>query len=391
MSTHTNPAFSGVSQTPQKHSTIPASFESRKRKILAELSVPDAEYTDLSPKGSVDEGIRDLIHDINTLAGLVTTSSCAGRVSVFLEGRKKKEKKGKQKTVTATSSHITTNSTDAAINSNKQSNEDGEEEKDEDDNDDTERQFASAGGKGGGRWLYVSHDPVKVTETGDAVGSPSFHELFGLVPGDGNLVSTDRKKDGLRLVHFRFEPMILHILSATLHHAQPILTAAFSAGFRESGLQSLRCLSDDMETSPIVAVRSAGLSLESIIGYCDDSNSNDDGSPIIRSLVTEEYLKMLVGLANERFTVNTERVQRFRTKLLDLISVSAAQMGDDGQQKAGKGRTKPAGWEDEATRRERKRAEGLAKQKALLEARSAAQASGALDEAGDEQIAAVFE
>lgn len=100
---------------------------------------------------------------------------------------------------------------------------------------------------------------------------------------------------------------------------------------------------------------------------------------------------MLVGLANERFTVNTERVQRFRTKLLDLISVSAAQMGDDGQQKAGKGRTKPAGWEDEATRRERKRAEGLAKQKALLEARSAAQASGALDEAGDEQIAAVFE
>ncbi|GAD97879.1 COG1590 daomin protein [Paecilomyces variotii No. 5] len=386
MTTHNNPTLTGAGQTPEKQNTIPASFESRKRKILAELSVPDAEYTDLSPKGSVDEGIRDLIHDINTVAGLVTTSSCAGRVSVFLEGRKKKEKKEKQKTDTATSSNLTAKSTDTAINQNKKSNEDDEEGKFEDDNDDTERQFASAGGKGGGRWLYVSHDPVKVTETGDAVDSPSFHELFGLVPGDGSLASTDRKKNGLRLVHFRFEPMILHIMSATLHHAQPILTAAFSAGFRESGLQSLRCLSDDMETSPIVAVRSSGLSLESIIGYCDDNSTNDDGSPIIRSLVTEEYLRMLVGLANERFTVNIERVQRFRTKLLDLISVS-----DDAHRNGGKGRTKPVGWEDEATRRERKRAEGLARQKALLEARGKAGADNALHEAGDEQNAVVFE
>lgn len=55
--------------------TIPEVFESRKRKILADLSVPDTEYTDLSPKGSVDEGIRDLIRDINALPGLVTTSS----------------------------------------------------------------------------------------------------------------------------------------------------------------------------------------------------------------------------------------------------------------------------------------------------------------------------
>ena len=70
---------------------VPQTFETRKSKILAELSTPDAEYSDLSPKGSVDEGIRDLIQDINGLPGLVTTSSCAGRISVFLEGRKKQQ------------------------------------------------------------------------------------------------------------------------------------------------------------------------------------------------------------------------------------------------------------------------------------------------------------
>jgi tRNA wybutosine-synthesizing protein 3 len=67
---------------------IPPFFVSRKNKILAELSAPEEEYSDLSPKGSVDEGIRDLIEDINTLPGLVTTSSCAGRISVFLGGEK---------------------------------------------------------------------------------------------------------------------------------------------------------------------------------------------------------------------------------------------------------------------------------------------------------------
>ncbi|KAK7972796.1 hypothetical protein PG988_006930 [Apiospora saccharicola] len=65
-------------------------FAARKRKILAQLAVPDAEYTDASPKGNVDAGIRDLIDELNGLDGFVTTSSCGGRVSVFVEGVKKK-------------------------------------------------------------------------------------------------------------------------------------------------------------------------------------------------------------------------------------------------------------------------------------------------------------
>ncbi|KAB8199570.1 Methyltransferase TYW3 [Aspergillus parasiticus SU-1] len=309
-------------------SAIPEVFESRKRKILAELSVPDAEYTDLSPKGSVDEGIRDLIHEINTHPGLVTTSSCAGRISVFLEGRKKQPKP----------------------------------------HDEQGRQFVASGGKGAGKWLYVSHDPLQgygapcgsnSSERGDHQGK-SLHELFGMVPGDGKPPGLNKQGKAPRLVRFHFEPLILHIMAATLQHAHPVLSAASSSGFRESGLQSLRCLEGDEGPSPIVAVRSAGLSLESVIGYCEDGDADDEtatGEPVIRSLVTEEYLQMLVAISNERFSINTERKERFRENLLDLCS---ANRGPKTNKK-----TKPPGWEDAQTRRERMKAEGLMRKKLL--------------------------
>ncbi|PYH97678.1 DUF207 domain protein [Aspergillus ellipticus CBS 707.79] len=293
---------------------IPEAFESRKRKILAELSIPEAEYTDLSPKGSVDEGIRVLIDDINTLAGLVTTSSCAGRISVFLEGRKKQQQ---QEQVP----------------------------------EELQRQFVPSGGKGAGKWLYVSHEPLQDR------GSRSMHEMFGMIRGDGRPPALNETGQAPRLVRFSFEPMILHIMAATLHHAHPVLSAASSSGFRESGLQSLRCLDaeDTDGPSPIVAVRSAGLSLESVVGYCEETN--DDDEPIIRSLVTEEFLEMLVAISNERFSVNSERKERFRTNLLTLCSTSRA------HGTKAKGKAKPPGWEDPETRRERMRAEGLLKKK----------------------------
>lgn len=147
-------------------------------------------------------------------------------------------------------------------------------------------------------------------------------------------------------------------MAATLHHAHPVLSAASTSGFRESGLQSLRCLeANDIEgPSPIVAVRSAGLSLESVIGYCEetDDDNDDGGEPIIRSLVTEEFLEMLVNISNERFAVNSERKERFRTNLLDLCSTDHHQHGAKGR-----GKSKPPGWEDPEKRRERMRAEGL--------------------------------
>ncbi|PLN78555.1 hypothetical protein BDW42DRAFT_202027 [Aspergillus taichungensis] len=335
--------MSGV-QPVNADASIPSVFESRKGKILADLSVPDAEYTDLSPKGSVDLAIRDLIREINVVPGLVTTSSCAGRISVFLEGRKKLKQTQQQQ------------------QQQPQTQEEGG----------PSRQFAPSGGKGAGRWLFVSHDPLleggpEGRWRGEAGSFSSLHELFGMVKGDGRppRVGGDGSGKGgraLRLVRFHYDPMILHIMTATLNHANPVLSAASSAGFRESGLQSLRCLEGEDGPSPIVAVRSAGLSLESVIGYCedDDDDDGDDGSPpVVRSLVTEEYLEMLIAISNERFAINNERKERFRASLSKAYSVS----GSCGSKS--KGKAKPPGWEDPEARRKRMREEGLMRKKLL--------------------------
>lgn len=133
-------------------------------------------------------------------------------------------------------------------------------------------------------------------------------------------------------------------MTATLKHAQPVLAAATAAGFRESGLQSLKNL-DDVDAFPIVAVRSSGLALESIIGIQERHGDGD----IARSLVSEEYLHMLVSIANERFKTNTERVERFSAKLMEQCLPPK----------------KTLVWEDPTERRARMRMEGLQRKKEM--------------------------
>jgi tRNA wybutosine-synthesizing protein 3 len=144
---------------------------------------------------------------------------------------------------------------------------------------------------------------------------------------------------------------ILHLLSASLVDAQAVLSAASSAGFRESGAMGLSTSSDG-NVSPMVAVRSTGLGFDSIIGY---QNANGD----INSLVTEEYLELMVGTANEKFRINAERIERFKTALMSYYSPSTR------EPIGGRGPEFP--WEDKDARRARKRAEGLAKQREQFE------------------------
>ncbi|KAK2782142.1 hypothetical protein FQN52_001076 [Onygenales sp. PD_12] len=310
--------------------TPSTSFEAKKQKILEDLAVPDEEYTDLSPKGSVDAGIRDLIYDINQIPGLVTTSSCAGRISVFLEGGGRRE--GENKDLS---------------------------KKDEPES----IQFAPTGGKGSGKWLFVSHDPVQMDLSSEG---DTLHELFNLTPGNGNVGTGS--SGSLRLVRFHFEPMILHIMASSLKHAQPVLAAATAAGFRESGLQSLRCL-DESDAYPIVAVRSSGLALESIIGHVQH-----DDVDVVQSLVPESYLRMLLAAANERFKTNAERRARFWMKLQQL---STGSPGDFSPRKPG--------WEDPEVRRRRKREEGLRRREAVLGEKAAAGGSGEAGGDGEEE------
>lgn len=281
-------------------------FGDKKKRIIEQLQVPETEYNDLSPKGSIDIGIRELLDDINAIPTLVSTSSCAGRVSVYVEGQKQY---------------------DASV-------------------DASDSVVPSSGGKGGGRWLFVSHDPVLTK------GSLAHHIGFeGMV---------DQTPPGLHqnhaLVHFKFEAMvgtfcrsairmltnmqILHLMAASLKDAKLVLGAASSAGFRESGAMGFTAKNGS--TTPMVAVRCNGLALDSVIGYMDEHDK-------AVCIVSEEHLNLLNNIATERFRVNTERIQRFRVALLKAYSSDA---NDDDL-------------EDRETRKTRKKHEGLAKQEAL--------------------------
>ncbi len=148
---------------------IPSTFTHKKASILESLSVPDDEYSDKSPKGSVDEKIKELIDEINVYEGFVTTSSCAGRISVFQEGN-------------GQGGHAR-NDEDAVGSS------------------------GVPGGKGGGKFLFVSHKPVSITED---IASQQLPGIFCLddEPAAYGARGSESWAPGHRVVRFAFEPMV---------------------------------------------------------------------------------------------------------------------------------------------------------------------------------------
>ena len=140
-------------------------------------------------------------------------------------------------------------------------------------------------------------------------------------------------------------------MTASLHHAQPILAAAINAGFRESGIQSLKNL-DDSNAFPMVAIRTAGVAFESLVGIMSnrtqDREDGAEGEEHITRIVSEGYLEILTRIANERFKINAERIQRFEQDLFKR---------DGALEQA---------WEDSKSRQERKRAEGMEQQRKAL-------------------------
>ena len=130
-------------------------FVSKKKTILEQLELPAEEYHDSSPKGSIDKPIQGLITEINSIPNLVTTSSCSGRIAVYLEGER-------------------------CPSSSKR---------------------RSPGGKGGGKWLFVSHEPLDVTKQ-----KFSLYSLFNMKSSQTQGASVPL--DAARFIHFKFEAMV---------------------------------------------------------------------------------------------------------------------------------------------------------------------------------------
>lgn len=180
-------------------------FDQKKAVILAGI---ESEKPDLSPKGNIDLLCIPIIDLINSHNDMVTTSSCSGRVSVFVEGTK--FHKGKIKT----------------------------------------------GGKGeGGKWLFVTHDSTDVTNWLDRIKGENL-KFFG---PDEN-VELESVHEDTRLVLYKFEPFILHVKCRDFVTASKLCNIAMACGYRESGIGP----------NNLVALR-INIKLDTPVGYYDEN------------------------------------------------------------------------------------------------------------------------
>ncbi|KPI42343.1 tRNA wybutosine-synthesizing protein 3 [Cyphellophora attinorum] len=325
-------------------SPLPPRFLTKKNSILSQLALDPSDYDDKSPKGSVDAQIFDLIRLINGVEGWVTTSSCAGRVAVFVEGPKKE----------VPSNRSTSNSGEPP---DKQFDKDAAFLADVDREGTGSEVKTAPGGKGGGRWLFVSHDPPDVPDLQE-VGSEFWTQKFGM-SRNGDVPSS------ARLIHLTYSPLILHVLCATLDYAKPLLAAAINAGFRESGVQSLKALDPDYDGDGVmVAIRTNGIVFESVIGLYDPCRDS------AAAIVSEEYLAMCTGIVGERFRWNEVRKERLVQEIVGAMK--RTRLAEGAKQ-----------IETKDDRRQRKRQEGLARQKKQQAAQKEANVSQQTDNVED--------
>src|SRR5690606_33010870 len=106
--------------------------------------------------------------------------------------------------------------------------------------------------------------------------------------------------------------------------ADKVVKFALAAGFRESGIMNLGLPAAKSKQKvagfPILAVRSTGISLDSIVGMVVEGEEEED-DVTVKLLVPSTVLGLLVDMANQRFEENRKRIQRFenliRTMILD--------------------------------------------------------------------------
>ncbi|KAL5972634.1 hypothetical protein ACLOJK_039439 [Asimina triloba] len=136
---------------------------------------------------------------------------------------------------------------------------------------------------GGGSWLFITHDPAD----SDSVIDVLFGSQSSSSAPPGALV-------------FRFEPFILAVDCRDVASAQALVCAAISCGFRESGVTN-------MHRRVMVAVR-CSIRLEVPLGETG------------LLMVSPEYVRYLVGIANEKMMANKKRTDGFLQVLLGMVS-----------------------------------------------------------------------
>ena len=177
---------------------------------------------------------------------------------------------------------------------------------------------------------------------------------------------------------------ILHVLAASPEHAQLLLRCGLQAGFRESGAINVAGGGAGEPATPMVAIRTAGLALESLIGFGTSAHDDDDGGDVgvvVRRAVPAAHLRTLLRVANNRFAANADRIARFQA----LLSSSSSSLSETTTR--GVGRRGPE-WEDSAARRERLRAEGLRRREEIRRQRGGGEGREADEDDNDDRAGA---
>ena len=259
-----------MSHFPLPADDLSLTFHQRKAQLAAVLGLGQ----DLSPKGSIDQPIIQLINYINTLPSYCTTSSCSGRISIF--------------------------------------------------------QHRSVSVTKGGCWLLINHSTATWEEFQTAVGKIQKKKKEEHATNDQTSSSTTTSSatpvwllPSTGDVVLRFEPFILAIECETLQAANAILQIGMQAGFRESGVSGLT-------RRYIVSIRSS-VRLE--VPIYSASANNGEG----RLLVDESYMRYLLELANEKYEKNIAKIERFfeavrkASHLKTIGSIGTSMNGDINQ------------------------------------------------------------
>ncbi len=190
---------------------VESAFDRRKLATLRALQEP--EYTDLSPKGSLDPPIVNLVESINRNPAFFTTSSCSGRIAVF-QGRN-----AKLTGISAMDEKQISDLDDSGGAESRPSN--------------IEVNNVSKGGD----WLLVQHSTV--TEQDVMRGVASIQPSGGTVTFRYFLSCIFRvisQPTTYRIRCYRHEPFILSVECDSLESACQLLQVAQMSGHRESGI-----------------------------------------------------------------------------------------------------------------------------------------------------------
>lgn len=164
-------------------------FDRQKTHLLEEIGLNSKNNPDASPKGTIDVLCIPLIKLINGHKDMITTSTCSGRLSVFLEGDKTHNK---------------------------------------DSMEGDKREQVKIGAKGeGGHWLFVSHEKEEINEWWKRNDIQFKYE---------NTINDSDYDVQTRFVLFKYEPLILHVKCRDFKSASRLYSTAMGCGFRESGI-----------------------------------------------------------------------------------------------------------------------------------------------------------